>query len=384
MRSNCLRSIVLFSLSFGLLAASASFGDVPVAYDVEVLTSDAEEILIPLSADDDGLPDPPGELMWLIDTLPQYGRLFDPNIGEITEVPYLLQNPNHEVLYEPCTYFFEGTDSFEYYVDDTGEEPDGVSNAATVTVQMDRKTTVETGSGTTPNYYLLNTYYQNVRTQVFYYPSELSASGEEMNITDLALNVSAVPGGTLENWSIRMKHTTAASFPMFNAHFDEEGWTTVYVADEPITETGWHRFRLDTPFEYNGTDNLLVEFAFQNSVAYASGYVRTTYSPPIGTGTGRVLTLATNEATGAPSKNNYVPNLQVKSLSPLAPVPLAGDIDMDCRVNLDDLSAMALAWLSQEGDAAYSEACDISEADDNRINLADFAVLAGQWMQDGF
>ncbi len=55
-----------------------------------------------------------------------------------------------------------------------------------------------------------------------------------------------------------------------------------------------------------------------------------------------------------------------------------GDFACPDGVGVDDLEAMQMAWLTVEGQAGYSIACD---ADSNgRIDLADFKVLAGQWM----
>lgn len=59
---------------------------------------------------------------------------------------------------------------------------------------------------------------------------------------------------------------------------------------------------------------------------------------------------------------------------------IAGDLDGDCKVNLDDLAVLALAWLSEPGDGNWNPDCDISQPPDNVIKFQDFAVFAENWL----
>ena len=54
--------------------------------------------------------------------------------------------------------------------------------------------------------------------------------------------------------------------------WESEGWTVVYQGDVEITSTGWVAFDFQTPFDYNGTDNLLVDFSFNNDHWTSDGY----------------------------------------------------------------------------------------------------------------
>lgn len=65
-------------------------------------------------------------------------------------------------------------------------------------------------------------------------------------------------------------------------------------------------------------------------------------------------------------------------------VSIAGDLDSDCRVNLDDLAVLVVAWLSTPEDGNWNPHCDISLPPDNVINLQDFAVYAENWLSTGF
>ena len=106
----------------------------------------------------------------------------------------------------------------------------------------------------------MNTYYHDSRTQVIYLAGEL---GGDATFTALALDVTTVPGMVMSNWTIRMKHTSMNSYSI--ASFDPNDWTIVYDANEPEGVTGWRNFTFSTPFEYNGTDNLMVDFSQNNS-----------------------------------------------------------------------------------------------------------------------
>ena len=106
--------------------------------------------------------------------------------------------------------------------------------------------------------------YHDARTQVIYPASEL---GRACTLNSLALEVTTPPGQTLENWTIRMKHTTLTEHPVSPA-WEGSGWTVVYQADEPAGTSGWRTFEFSTPFEYNGTNNLLADFSFNNAPGY--------------------------------------------------------------------------------------------------------------------
>ena len=75
--------------------------------------------------------------------------------------------------------------------------------------------------------------------------------------------MSTIPGQTLNNWTIRLKHTSLSSYT--TASLDASGWTTVYQANQTISATGWVDFVFSTPFAYNGTSNLLIDFSHNNS-----------------------------------------------------------------------------------------------------------------------
>ncbi len=126
-----------------------------------------------------------------------------------------------------------------------------------------------TGTTTTSNFPLY-TFYHDERTQCIYLPSELGGPGR---ISAIALFVTTVPGQTMNAWTIRMKHSALTSYAP--AAWDAAGWTTVHQSNQTVTTTGWVTFPLTTPFDYNGTSSLLIDFSFNNSSFTTQGICTT-------------------------------------------------------------------------------------------------------------
>ncbi|MHC4144595.1 MAG: C10 family peptidase [Planctomycetota bacterium] len=133
------------------------------------------------------------------------------------------------------------------------------SNCADVTI----------GQGTSAWDYPMNTNYQDSRAQVIYLAAEIGGGGI---IKALALDVTKVPDGSMRNWTIRMKHTSKREHGVCS--LEATGWTVVYRKNETIDGAGWQSFEFQTPFEYNGTDNLFVDFSYNNSSSGAKGQCR--------------------------------------------------------------------------------------------------------------
>jgi len=111
-------------------------GSPPTAQDVDVTITVNTFADITLQASDDGQPDPPGALSYIITTLPTNGSLADPQAGAITAVPYTLANNGNIVTYTPDTGFV-GTDLFNYKANDRGSSPyGGDSNVASVNISV--------------------------------------------------------------------------------------------------------------------------------------------------------------------------------------------------------------------------------------------------------
>ena len=131
---------------------------------------------------------------------------------------------------------------------------------------------VGAGTGTTEEF--LYTYYHDSRSQMIFLASELGAAG---NITNIAFYLTSVPSpATLSACTIRLKHTALAAYS--TATFETAGWQTGYSANRNLTGKAntWVNLPIDPPFAYNGTQNLLVDFSFNNSLYGSNGKVKYT------------------------------------------------------------------------------------------------------------
>ncbi len=367
---------------WGVNFTSQSAGP-PVAYGQSVTVLSGRTESITLIASDDGLPNPPGQLSYIISALPQHGTLTDPGGGEITNVPYTLAGNGNIVEYWPCSYFV-GEDWFDFKANDGGTPPQG-GDSEPAAVTIDVNNTIYTTFEPQTNLYApwpMQTNYHDGRTQVIYLSSEI---GGAKAITDLALDVYQVPGQPLNNWTIRMKHTSKNYYPDF-PFFETSGWTTVYQGNDTISSTGWRNFHFQNAFEYNGTSNLMIDFTHNNSYYSYDGYCMASDM-----GLDRVVMSFANSTHGDPmSWTDYsspgiytssgVPNIKLIS-SVASDEPLVGDFEPDCKVGIRDLGILSTAWLSSFGDDNWNPDCDIHGPSDNIINFLDFCVLAEHWLE---
>jgi hypothetical protein len=130
--------------------------------------------------------------------------------------------------------------------------------------------------------------------------------------------------------SIRMKHTTLTNYA--TATLDATGWTTVYQANEPQGSTGWRNFVFSAPFEYNGIDNLLIDFSHNNSSYTSDDEVRVT-----DTGSNRTVWARSDSGFGDPltwsgttspavAGSNNVPNVRLTMDSTRVPVSISPSV----------------------------------------------------------
>lgn len=128
--------------------------------------------------------------------------------------------------------------------------------------------TLTIGYGTRTWEHPLNTLNHDSRTQSIYLASEIGDAG---TITAVALNILTPPTQPLNSFTIRMKHTSQNSYS--SAYLDpSSSFTVVYQNIESISSTGWYTFNLTTPFTYNGSNNLMIDFSFNNTYATARSF----------------------------------------------------------------------------------------------------------------
>ncbi len=359
----------------------------PTALDRQVSAPSQQPVLIGLQALDDHLPNPPGKLSYTIVSLPEHGTLSEPNVATIHSIPYTLTTDSNEVRYTPCPYF-GGADTFHFKANDGGTAPTGGdSNIAAVTVTVDNTLTSNFGidNNWSTNTMIDTTYYAS-RSQVLYRKSDI---GPTKILTDLAIHFTGKPPIPLTKWTIRMQHTNMTGYDDVVADFLTTGWTTVYQSDVTVSKTGWLNFHFTTPFKYNGTQNLLIDFSFNNSSV--SGDTGWYLYQDVGAVPDRMITIVTNKSShsdpltwdfwygdGYYWGGGWLPSVKLIGIVPIDPI--LGDFDASCDVKLPDFARMAAAWNTSLGNMHYDSACDIAAPKNNKIDLADLKVLASRWL----
>jgi len=126
-------------------------------------------------------------------------------------------------------------------------------------------------------------FFHDGRTQILYTRIDLENAGLTAGLmTEFALNISVV--GSLapyRDFTIKMGCTNTFSFQ--NSDDFTQNLDLVYTADVTPT-TDWNTYILDTPFQWDGTSNLIVEICFDNT-AWTNYdhvfYTETTYNSVI-------------------------------------------------------------------------------------------------------
>lgn len=163
--------------------------------------------------------------------------------------------------------------------------------------------------------------YQDSRTQSIYLASEIGRSGR---ITGLSLYVDTVPGQTLNSWTIRLRTTSASAFS--TASFEAPaGWTTCYQGNVTVSARGQASFLFSTPFNYDGTSNLMVDFSHNNNSYSSSGICLASVTPDDRTVIGAADSHATYPdpllwtGTSLPNTPNKQPYYPMRELSVAVP-----------------------------------------------------------------
>ncbi|MBI3511894.1 MAG: T9SS type A sorting domain-containing protein [Bacteroidetes bacterium] len=141
-----------------------------------------------------------------------------------------------------------------------------------VHTSMSSLTTDTIGSGTTISNAPFGTSQPVSRSQFLWKASELSAAGLTAgNISGLQFYLQSL-GGSMRDLTIRIQHTTLDS--LTQATFTNAGFTTVYSQNTQFSSTGWNSIQLTTPFNWNGTSNLLVEITYDNTPMFADNILQ--------------------------------------------------------------------------------------------------------------
>lgn len=147
----------------------------------------------------------------------------------------------------------------------------GTSTLSAQNIILGTGTNVNTTTTASP----INIWYRSLRYQTVYTAAELQAAGAAPGqILQMGWYVTQVPTYNMPNYTIKMKHTTATNAAVHDGVGLQQVYNNTLYAP---TAGGWDMLTLQTPFLWNGVDNILVDVCFdQTNPTYASsGQVRT-------------------------------------------------------------------------------------------------------------
>lgn len=164
--------------------------------------------------------------------------------------------------------------SYTYYVTTLYSNPAGESAASnTVSATPNPIYNVVIGEGTsgTGGYdgSPLSIWYKSLHGQSVYTKAELNAAGVigPNYITHLGFNVITPTPYAMPNYIIRMGHTNASNVANWISTGLNQNW---HASSYHPTQTGWDMIQLNTPFMWNGEDNIVVDTAFDVASEYSS------------------------------------------------------------------------------------------------------------------
>jgi len=126
------------------------------------------------------------------------------------------------------------------------------------------------GDGTGTGYQApVNTFYNYSLSQQIYTPDDIEMAG---TISSVAFYYDYTSSFSMAGIKLYMKHTTKSSFASNSDMVSLDDATLVYDGVFGAEGAGWITLPLSTPFEYNGTDNLLICMYDQTSGYPGSSY----------------------------------------------------------------------------------------------------------------
>jgi hypothetical protein len=162
--------------------------------------------------------------------------------------------------------------SYSYYV--IAVYAGGESEATTtITVVAGQVLEAILGSGTSTTDYSnaspINIFYKSLHGQSVYTKAELHSAGISgpINITQIGFDVVTLPNLALPSFIVRMKHTSDTDVTNWQSADDMQ---TVYGPLTYAPATGWDMLTLSTPFLWNGTDNIVIDTAFDRVAEFSS------------------------------------------------------------------------------------------------------------------
>ncbi|MCJ7693406.1 MAG: hypothetical protein MUO22_08335, partial [Sedimentisphaerales bacterium] len=325
--------------------------------------------VIGLQASDDGRPRPPGVLIYRITSLPSYGVLEDPCWGQIQsgDLPYTLADGNNQVIYTARECYL-GLDDFGFDANDGGVPPEGgVSNTAVITLDVLFLSSVRYETDFTeglPTGWDIIDWHNDDKT----WRTDNPYGRMDPNWTGTFMIADSEWAGEVDMNEQLITHSIDCSnFQNVTLKFMHSFY---YYYWTPPQQIG------DVDVRVNGG-------SWQNLLRYqgvdAGGLVEID------------LSLVADGQPDVQLRWHYydanfdgywgIDDVQLVAVG-LHPEAPRGDFEWDCDVDLDDLAILGSSWLSEPNQPGWNAVCDISEPNDSVINMLDFAVFGGNWLED--
>jgi len=351
----------------------------PTAFSQHLTMLQNTSKTITLTAEDEGLPDPPGELTYIVTSLPADGNLVDPNTGLITSTPYVLDNDSNQVIYEPNKMFI-GEDEFTFKANDGGSEPNGGdSQIATVSINVtelpeDVYEDFEIGLGN----FTIDNSFGNGNGLWHITPLCESAAGGHSGPNSLYYGDDSNDAGMYQcNYDegdtegvvnseiISLVGTKSPLILSFNYYLETEddspsGWD---VAEVQISQNGGQFVTVAS-----NADETLVDPSggWLQKEINLSGYIDST------------IQLRFKFKTGDSLYNNfkgfYIDDIAITGTK-------TGDFEPDGDVDFFDYAFFSSAWLTEPPNPNYKTECDIYDPTDNFIDANDLDVFTENWLR---
>ena len=170
---------------------------------------------------------------------------------EVTSKQYKVNTDTLSSYSYNSTPFFDTYQSYQYFRPQTSVDDHSVL------------------SGGTSSMALVNSTNQGSRVQFIVSATELLAGGLTAgDITSLVFSFNQL-GDNADKMTIRLKSTGLSMM----SNFESTGFTTVYQQNLTTATLGSNNFVFSTPFNWNGTSNVVVEVTFDNSTFGSSDYL---------------------------------------------------------------------------------------------------------------
>jgi len=116
-----------------------------------------------------------------------------------------------------------------------------------------------------------NTVYYGCRTQLLWTAQEIIAAGGSAGfITKIGFNIGSADTITMHNFTVKMQEVSDTAINSFV----EVNWNTVYSGNYKVPAVGWQYITLQTPFEWSGFGNVLIQTCFENQTKSMYSTVR--------------------------------------------------------------------------------------------------------------